>query len=365
MKVDRIKAVKIGIFDPYLDDLGGGEKYMMKIAQCLAKNNDVSIFWDKKEDLEELKERFQLNFSNIALIPNIFTKSTGLLKRLWESKKFDAIILLSDGSIPFLLSKKTFIHIQQPLPFQKIDTKNRYKISRINKFLCNSYYTKSYIDKSLSINSLVLYPPVELKPRKIKKENIILHVGRFRIRDVVTGIDDYKKQGFIVDAFEKMVRGGLKDWKLVLAVSIKKDDKNIFEDFKERTKGYPIEFTINKNNNDLWNIYSKSKIYWHATGFGGDLQKHPELAEHFGISTVEAMGAGAVPVVINAGGQKEIVKSGENGFLWNSLDDLIEKTQLLINNEKLWLQMSQQAIKRGKDFAGDRFCEELYEILDL
>lgn len=357
--------MKIGIFDPYLDDLGGGEKYMIKIAQCLAKNNDVSIFWHRREDLEELKERFQLNLLNIKLTPNIFTKDTGLLKRLWESKKFGAIILLSDGSIPLLFSKKTFIHIQQPIFLRKSDIKTKLKIARINKFFCNSNYTKSYIDKSLGINSLVLYPPVELKPKNIKKENIILHVGRFRVKNVIMKTDDYKKQGFMVEAFKKMTKQDFKNWKFVLAVSVKKDDQKIFETFKEKTKDYPIELIINKNNNNLWDIYSKARIYWHATGFGEDLKKHPEYAEHFGISTVEAMGAGAVPVVFNAGGQKEIINDGENGFLWDSLDGLIEKTRLLINDQKLWLQISQQAVKRAKDFAGDRFCDELYKILDL
>ncbi len=357
--------MKIGIFDPYLDDLGGGEKYMMKIAQCLGKNHDVSIFWDRKEDLEALKKRFLLDLSKIKLTKNIFSKEIGLTNRLIESKKYDIIILLSDGSIPLLLSKKTFIHIQQPLPNKNINIKTKIKIFRIHRFFCNSFYTKSYVDKSLGINSVVLYPPVELKPKKVKKENIILHVGRFRIRDAVTGIDDYKKQGFMVDIFKKMIKMGLLDWKFVLAVSVKKEDQKIFETFKERTKGYPIEFIINKNNNDLWDIYSKSKIYWHASGFSEDLEKYPEYAEHFGISTVEAMGAGAVPVVISAGGQKEIINDEESGFLWNSLDGLIEKTQLLINDEKLWLQMSQQAVKKAKDFAGDRFCDELYKILDL
>ena len=77
------------------------------------------------------------------------------------------------------------------------------------------------------------------------------------------------------------------------------------------------------------------------------------------------MEEGAVPVVFNAGGQREIVTNGENGFLWDSLDELIEKTQLLINDEKLWLQMSDKAIRKARDFTGDRFCEELYKILDL
>ncbi len=364
MKVDRIKAVKIGVFDPYLDDLGGGEKYMMGIAQCLAKNNDVSIFWDKKADVKELGERFLIDLSRIKLAKNIFSKEIGLVARLVESKKYDVIILLSDGSIPFLLSKKTFIHAQQPLPHQNINIKTRLKLSRISKFFSNSQYTKSYIDKSLGVSSVVLYPPVEIKPKKVKKENIILHVGRFRVRDVATRIDDYKKQGVMINTFKEMIKIRLPGWKFILAVSVKKEDQKTFEAFKKQTEGYPIEFIVNKNNNDLWDIYSKSKIYWHASGFGEDLDRHPEYAEHFGISTVEAMSAGAVPVVINAGGQKEIVTNNENGFLWNSLDDLIEKTQLLINDEKLWKKMSQIAIRRSEDFAGDRFCEELHKILD-
>ena len=364
--------MKIGIFDPYLDDLGGGEKYMMKIAQCLSSDHDVSVFWDKKEDLEGLKKRFLLDLSKIKLTKNIFSKKTGLINRLIESKRYDIIILLSDGSIPFLLSKKTFIHIQQPLPQDNLSIKTKLKIARINKFFCNSNYTKSYIDKSLGVDSAVLYPPVELKPKKTKKENIIFHVGRFRVKDVVTmrdklltGIGDYKKQEFMIETFKKMIRQGLKNWKFVLAVGVKHENKEEFEKLRKNAKGLPIEFFLNKNNDELWDLYSMSKIYWHASGFGEDLEKHPEYAEHFGISTVEAMGAGAVPVVINAGGQKEIVNDGGNGFLWNNLDDLMEKTQLLMSDEKLWFKMSQQAIKRAKDFAGDKFCEDLHKILDL
>ena len=121
----------------------------------------------------------------------------------------------------------------------------------------------------------------------------------------------------MINAFKEMVTKGLKDWKFVLAVSVQKKDETEFEVMQKAAKGFPIEFLVNKSNDELWDIYSKAKIYWHASGFGEDLEKNPEYAEHFGISTVEAMGAGAVPVVINAGGQTEIVADGENGFLWN------------------------------------------------
>jgi hypothetical protein len=58
---------------------------------------------------------------------------------------------------------------------------------------------------------------------------------------------------------------------------------------------------------------------WHATGYGFDAEQYPAKQEHFGMTTVEAMSAGAVPVVLNTGGQREIVTHGDDGFLWGEL----------------------------------------------
>lgn len=354
--------MRIGIFDPYLDDLGGGEKYMMTIAAYLSKKNRVTVFWDNKEDLDQLLKRFSLDLSGITLSKNIFSPKVNFFKRVLATRDYDAIIFLSDGSVPFCLSKKLFIHFQCPIEgINAITLKNKIKISRVNNFFCNSNFTKFYIDKEFGIDSMVLYPPVSIHTKEIKKENIILHVGRFRVKNV--GIDDYKKQSIMIDAFKKMVNEGLKDWHFTLAVSVLEKDMESFDKMKEMAKGFPIDFLINKTNQELWDIYSRAKIYWHASGFGEDLQKHPEFAEHFGISTVEAMGAGAVPVVINAGGQREILEDNKNGFLWNTLEELIEKTYFLIQNEKIWSQMSKEAKERAKFFGNNKFCERLESII--
>ena len=362
--------MRIGIFDPYLDDLGGGEKYMMTIAQCLSDNHIVDIFWDDKKDLVKLSRRFPLNLSKTKLVPNIFNPQTSILKRLVETKKYDAIVLLSDGSIPFVLSGKLFIHFQQPLPALKPSFKSSLKKVRVNAFFCNSKFTKSFIDKELRVNSKVIYPPVKIKTQKNVKENIILHVGRFRVKDVTTningvkeGIGDYKKQSVMLEAFKEMVNKGLKDWKLVIATSVNDGEMKIFETFKKAAEGFPIEFLVNKSNEELWDIYSKAKIYWHASGFGEDLEKNPEYAEHFGISTVEAMGAGAVPVVINAGGQKEIVIEGENGFLWDSINELQAKTLKLIQDEPLLNKLSKQAMESSKEFSAERFYQAVNNLI--
>ena len=354
--------MRIGIFDPYLDDLGGGEKYMATIAQVLSKDNQVDIFWDEKKDIEELTQRFPLDLSKVNLTKNIFSRNVSYIEKIKESLKYDVIIILSDGSLPMLLSKKTFIHFQQPFVNISPNFKNSLKKTKITGFFCNSEFTKSHIDKEFGINSLVIYPPVDVKAKNMKKENIILNVGRFRVRDVTTsvngaaqGIGDFKKQGLMLDVFKNMIKKGPAGWKLVFAVSVKKHEEGIFKKFKESAKGVPVEFVVNKNNDELWDIYSKAKIYWHASGFGEDLNNHPEFAEHFGISTVEAMGAGCVPVVIKAGGQKEIVTSGKDGFLWETLDEFKSMTLNLMQNNQLWEQISRNAKVSAKRFSRHEF----------
>lgn len=354
--------MKIGIYDPYLDDLGGGEKYMMTIAECLSKNNDVTVFWDDKSDLDVLLQRFTLDLSRVSVKKNIFSKNFGFFNRILESKKYDVIIVLSDGSIPFLLSKRILLHVQQPLKDIERNPKTLLKLLRVDTIFYNSEFTKSFNEKLLPQKTKVIYPPINLYPKEVEKKNVILHVGRFRIKNV--GVDDFKKQHIMVDAFKEMIDKGLKNWKFILAVSIKDDDKETFGRMQEKAEGYPIEFVINSSNKKLWDFYSIAKIYWHASGFGEDLKAHPEFAEHFGISTVEAMGAGAVPVVINAGGQKEIITDGKNGFLWNSLEELREKTLMLIDDSGLMKKMSSQAVLRAKSFSDKKFCEEITHLVE-
>ena len=238
--------MRVGIFDPYLDDLGGGEKYMMTIARCLLPNNSVTVFWDNERDLKRVSERFSLDLRDVKVRSNIFSAKYSLPQRLKETIKYDVIIFLSDGSIPWVLSKKLFIHIQQPLPFLKQSSINNLKKARVTSFFCNSFFTKSYIDKVFKVESKVIYPPVEKKGKEQKKENIILTVGRFRVKNTDTNskgknenIFDYKKQGVMLNAFKDMVKKGLKEWKLIIATSVNNKEKVVFELFKKRAQGFP------------------------------------------------------------------------------------------------------------------------------
>jgi len=351
--------VVIGIFDPYLDSLSGGEKYMLSIASCLSDQNKVSIFWDPQFEAEikrKAKDKLGIDLEKVKFTKNIFSREISTPSRLLDSKKFDLIIFLSDGSIPSVTTK-LMVHFQFPVEWVKYDLKSKFKLSRVSKIICNSEFTKSFIDKKFKVNSKVLYPPCNIKNTQGKKENMILHVGRFG-----TNLEgkNFKKQDIMIDAFKKLKTD---KWRFVIIIGVMDKQLDDLQSLKTKAEGYPIEIIENPDNRTLWNYYGKAKIYWHASGFGEDLEKHPEYAEHFGISTVEAMGAGAVPVVINAGGQKEIVENGKSGFLWNTIDELSERTSSLIKDQSLWTKMSNEAIERSKKFTGDRFCKEIEEIV--
>lgn len=358
----KIADMKIGIYDPYLNTLGGGEKYILTAASCLAKNQEVFLFWNEDNVLSKAEQKFGIDLQNVKFTRNIFEEKMSPLQRERLLRLYGRIIYLSDGSIPFLFSKKLILHFQFPIDWVKLSIKTKLKLSRVRSIICNSSFTKSYIDKTLHVNSSVLYPPVEIKVnKKIKKENIILHVGRF---GMTIERSNYKKQDVMIAAFKEMVDRGLKGWTFVLIISLRNEHRENYQKLRDLAGNYPIEFIENPENKKLWEIYSKAKIYWHASGYEEDLAKHPEYAEHFGISTVEAMGAGCVPIVINAGGQREIVQNEKNGFLWDTVLNLQDKTLFVIRNKNIWAEFSQNAKTRAEVFAGDRFCRDIQDVIE-
>lgn len=76
-----------------------------------------------------------------------------------------------------------------------------------------------------------------------------------------------------------------------------------------------------------------------------DILLMPSRSEGFGLTAIEAMACGCVVVASRTGGLPEVVKDHQTGLLHNteSVEDIAEKTLLLINNRNLLMDYSTKA----------------------
>jgi len=350
------------LFDPYLDSLGGGEFYTLKTAQVLKKQGfQVFFAWKDRKIFKEIKKRFAFfdikDFQIDKKLYSLFCTQGNLLKKYTLTKKYHTIFYLSDGSIPFLFSENNILHFQ--VPFQKkLNFLEKLKLKNIDNVICNSFFTKKIIDKNYQLESRVIYPPLNsvfFKKSGLKKENIILSVGRF------DGVLNVKNHDVLIQVFKSLVDQGLKSWNLVLVGAIKKKN-SFFNKLKKSAKNYPIEIIANASFQKLKDFYNKSKIYWHAAGFGQDLKNNPHKAEHFGISVVEAMASKCVPIVFNGGGLREIVQE-ETGFLWNDIKDFQNKTLKMIKYSRKRRETALRAQKKARQFDEKIFFQKMKLII--
>ncbi len=353
--------MKAGIFDPYLDTIGGGERYAMSLAEALLKKDwQVEIFWPDVKIKEKMIQKFSLNLEDLSFSDYI-PSTSNLFQKIKKESSYDLLFYFSDGSIPLMFGKKNLLHFQ--VPFQNVKGEkfsNKLKLKLVDKIICNSFFTKKIIEGEYGTTGVVWYPPVSVEDfAPGKKENIILAVGRFE-----KSLTE-KRQDILVETFKKMVDKGLKNWKLVLAGGslVGEDENEVLKDLKIKAKGFPVEIKVNVSFSELRGLYAKAKIFWHAAGYGADEEKNPEKVEHFGMTTVEAMAAGCVPVVINKGGQKEIINGGKDGFLWETIDGLISSTLKVINDDKTLNDFSASAIKKSRDFSKEKFYEKIYSFI--
>lgn len=382
---------RAAIYDPYLDTLGGGERYCLTVAETLLQNGySVDIFWSGDPNLiKKATDRFNLDLSKLNIVNDIFNalpqkvdsvedkeslvrisshhpgnlnfiqKINSIITKYKITRQYDLFFYISDWSVPFLFSHNNLLHVQVPFVLKKnLKEKiiNILKLHFFNRIICNSQFTQKFAVNYFGNKCRIIYPPVDIAKFSVApvKDNIILSVGRF------DNVLNSKKQDIMIEAFKLILKSHPQsDWKLLLAGgSLDSPEKNSYlHHLQHLSSGFPIEFSINPDFKILADIYSRSKIYWHAAGYEVDETIHPESTEHFGIAPVEAMASGLVPLVVAKGGLPEIIDDGKNGYLWNTIDDLVAKTNLLIDSGQLLKEVSQAAVIKSREFSKEKFSQ--------
>ena len=229
----------------------------------------------------------------------------------------------------------------------------------------NSHFTCGFISRWWRVQPEVLYPPVGMfEPSH--KAPIVLSVGRFFHADR----GHSKKQLEMVRAFrqvrERSTRSAVEEgWELHLVGGCAPDDRPYLDEVRRAAEGMPVVFHIGASGQELDELYQHASVFWSATGLGEDVDRDPVRFEHFGISTVEAMSAGVVPIVLARAGGVEIVREGDQGLHFESEDQLTSATVRVIEDEALRRRLATGATVRARAFATPEFRKELGRVVEL
>jgi len=343
--------------------MGGGEKHIISILKVFEENGfDVTIFWDKNLSVE-IKNYLKIDLSTLTFKKNIFAEKMGPIKRAFQLGQYDIFLYVTDGSYFLSRAKKNVI-------FCMVPQKNLYHMTLANRvktigarWISNSLFTKKHLSR-WRIQTDVIYPYLDevfFEKNGQKKENIILSVGRF-FEHLHS-----KRHDITIKWFTKLQQENdeFKNYKLIIAGGLDEKDKEYFESLKNLGLNNPsIELIPNITFNYLRDYYKKSKIYIHMAGYDIDENTNPEMVEHLGITPLEAMASGCITCVYRAGGPKEIITNGENGYLFSNYEELKNVLDLVVHNEKKNESIRDNALTFVKDnFSYEAFTARVHEVL--
>ncbi len=224
----------------------------------------------------------------------------------------------------------------------------------------NSHFTASWLQSRWSVTGPVIEPPVIADDRQevAGPRPLIVSIGRF----FVGGHN--KKHIAMVRAFRMLCDRGLVGWRLALVggVGQRPVDANYLRRVEAEACGLPIDVYPNADETTVRELRAHAAIAWHAAGYGESERRAPERFEHFGMAVAELMMSGAVPVVFDGGGLREIVEPGRSGFRWRTLDELVAATLTLIRNGRRRAEMSEAARQRAERWSLANYQRRIVEL---
>jgi len=236
---------------------------------------------------------------------------------------------------------------------------NKAFLDTYDGLVANSEFTRGWIRRWWHRDAVVLYPPAAFKAPG-PKEPIILAVGRF----FAPRAGHSKKQREMVEAFRRLTAGGRAEgWSLHLVGGCSERDRPYLDQVRADAAGLDVVFHVGASGAELADLYARGSIFWHAAGLGVQPEHDPNGMEHFGIAIVEAMSAGAVPVVLDQAGPAEIVEHDVSGLQFHDLDGLVAATESLLADPGRLERLSQGARQRAEHFGFEAFAQRLEAIV--
>lgn len=217
-----------------------------------------------------------------------------------------------------------------------------------NVIIANSSVTAGFIKQTFTgCDVQTLHPPVDTDYYALssRKENLVVAVGVIqpnkRFEDII------RAMGKVSSEHRLVIVGHRHQSNYYLELQRLVDIAGL--------RGR-VEIVLDATREQLRDILSKAKIAVHASRF-----------EPFGISVVECMASGCIPIVYRgatSGPWVDIINEGEFGVGFRTIDELSKNIEEIMNNERMYRHLGSRAVKRAREFDTRVFNDKFMEILN-
>lgn len=354
----------------------GGERVFYELLiRALNDGHNVQLFCANYNDFGEeksLESKISITYLNAKSKdfkkPRKIEKIFNELRNELKNKNFDHVIceniapyldisiIQGHSSLKYLETEKNLfakllfkIKKNSMIKYQKKWLKeNKGKIIVPSNILKNELSENFKIDKN---NIHVIYPGIDFSDKNIKTDfnkNIVFGIAALNFTYkggyiLLGALHILKKQGYnpkikiINDKYYKKINNPLILWQIIRF--------NLWEN---------IEFISRQN--DMSDFYNSI-----------DCLIMPSLIETFGLVALEAMSYKRPCIVSSVSGASEIIKDGENGFIFdfdkNKAKNLAQKMQILLDNPEILTDLSNNAFKSIQKMNWSNFYQAFTEIL--
>jgi alpha-1,2-mannosyltransferase len=334
--------MKATVIHHTLNNPGGETSVAIETIDALYElGYDIELVTSQKPDLKKMSKDYgkRLPIKKVKSVFPFKINAFGIYQRLLHAmplsglKESDIIINTNGNTLPYNTPSKAisilYIHFPSLLmrsesysntkyqkslfwkcyfkPYQVVSNVFTNKALSMAKIIfTNSRFTKDAIRKAYPhITPHVLYPPVNIDRFSSA------YKSRSRDRKVLV-ISRFSPEKQIENAI--LISKQLKNIEFEIIGSLIPLNKPYFNYLQKMVRDYGLEkrvrFTPNATNKELIGAMATSSIYLHTM-----------KGEHFGVSIVEAMAAGLVPIVPSYGGCSEIAPKE---YLYDTQEDAVD-----------------------------------------
>ena len=249
----------------------------------------------------------------------------------------------SEKNVPRIFDLETEQKIKRYFKFLRDRYENLMKNTLV---LTNSGYTRKAISNAFNIDAKILYPPVDVETfqeialKSNQRDGMVLVISRIA--------PDKQIENAIEVA--RIMRGRGIGKIMTIAGNLHYYDLQYYQQMKNMIADYDLSDYVSLQTNisfsRLIQLMQLAKVYF-----------HPRIDEHFGISIVEAMASGLVPVVSNIGGHTEFVPPKYHFHTLGHAADLIALAFEATNSERRAISSS------TNKFSNENYVNSFHRIL--